>query len=496
MGSRRVLIGIAAAWWLTVALAALEPLPSAGAAGDASDWLVACHRRGGELEGPFTSDYRYELISFPLEVAVPQWRIDRHLAHGDVRPGDEVVDVRPHEGAVYELDAYCRPVGSHEPNLPSGDEPWFVACHRTATGYRAISFLLEVAIPQWRIDEHLAHGDRYPGDVDPATGVRLDWKCELPSTTGYTVRSLGTFDGFESLALGINDLGQVVGSSDSGQGWLWDEEDGFLDLGSLGGHWTRGTAINASGQVVGESEIASDVYHAFIWDRAGGMHDLGTLGGAQSLAHDINDLGWVVGEADTATGERHAVLWTPDGGIEDLGTLGGTTSAAHGVNDLGQVVGSSLTVDGMSRPFLWEAGTGMRDLGTLGGEDPVTGGASDINNAGQVVGSSVTTAGVGHAFLWEPGTGMLDLGALGPGASRAAAIDERGQVTGATAVATPGVGSAGFVWERATGMVLLEPAGTATSAPADINEQGQIVGDRPVPVSGLSLATLWEPVAP
>ena len=53
------------------------------------------------------------------------------------------------------------------------------------------------------------------------------------------------------------------------------------------------------------------------------MQDLGTLGGTYSVGFAINDSGQVTGTADTADGAAdHAFLW--DGTtMQDLGTLGG-----------------------------------------------------------------------------------------------------------------------------------------------------------------------------
>src|SRR5262245_51785426 len=55
------------------------------------------------------------------------------------------------------------------------------------------------------------------------------------------------------------------------------------DLGSFGGSFTRGMAINAAGQVTGQSYTAGDAEgHAFLADSSG-MVDLGTLGGIEAL---------------------------------------------------------------------------------------------------------------------------------------------------------------------------------------------------------------------
>src|SRR6266487_2716647 len=119
--------------------------------------------------------------------------------------------------------------------------------------------------------------------------------------------------------------------------------------------------------------------------------DLGTLGGTYSAGQAINQRGQIVGESLTASGEVHAFLWQ-DGTMTDLGTLGGTYSSARGINDLGQVVGSSTTASGELHAFLWQDGT-MTDLTPL---IKTFSSAQSINNRGQIVG-----IGEGYSFLWQ-----------------------------------------------------------------------------------------------
>src|ERR1700730_8555199 len=99
----------------------------------------------------------------------------------------------------------------------------------------------------------------------------------------------------------------------------------LIDLGSLGGRdtFSLGWAINNAGQVAGGTDTdhqGTSHEHAFLYSN-GSMIDLGTLGGTYSEGHAVNDSGQVTGEA-TTTGNtaRHAFLYS-GGSMIDVGGL-------------------------------------------------------------------------------------------------------------------------------------------------------------------------------
>ena len=149
-----------------------------------------------------------------------------------------------------------------------------------------------------------------------------------------------------------------------------------IDLGTLGGGYSQAgsganyvpdNCINELGQVVGASETASGDIHAFFWSEETGMVDIGHLGG-RSHANAINNLSEVVGISKTEypnSGYTHCFRWTAEDGIEDIGTLNAPTCFAFDINDLGQVVGVSEVYPGViPHAFLWENGK-MIDLNEL-----------------------------------------------------------------------------------------------------------------------------------
>ncbi len=120
------------------------------------------------------------------------------------------------------------------------------------------------------------------------------------------------------------------------------------DLGTLGGPEQISVAmgINEWGQIVGSSAKPEEDSRAFLWSPVTGrMRDLGVLDetNQSASASAINNLGQVVGSSFSHGGE-HAFLWSPiTRRMRDLGTLGTDHSYAEAINDLGQVAGYSST---------------------------------------------------------------------------------------------------------------------------------------------------------
>jgi probable HAF family extracellular repeat protein len=327
-----------------------------------------------------------------------------------------------------------------------------------------------------------------------------------------TLTDLGTLPGgYSSTSYWANDRGLIMGASQNGlidpisgvpdaSAVVWEKDGEIIDLGTLGGSFSFGNAMNNRGQVVGLAlNTVPDQYsmvglgteaHAFIWQDSH-MEDLGTLGGPDSWAATVNERGQVAGWAFTNSTPNPVTniptqdpfLWDKDTGITDLGTLGGTVgvtgsfggSGGRAINGRGQVVGTSnLAGDLTHHPFLWDKGS-LIDLGTLGGDNAE---AYWINDAGAVVGrADVPGSQSHHAFLWEKGV-MTDLGVLsGQPCSTAIDVNSNRQVIIDTGICGVG-GGPGALWQNGTLYdlnTLIPPLSGVTVGDVNfINDRGEI----------------------
>jgi len=322
-----------------------------------------------------------------------------------------------------------------------------------------------------------------------------------------------TINAVSSSAIGINNLGQVIGNYTDSAGYqhafVWTLEGGMQDLGTLGGNETQVIAINGAGQVIGRSESTTpDEWKPFIITphmKANGMlewyqgttpmnemmTDLGPTpsgrpwGGKYSPFGPtaLNDQGIVVGIYERPWGNTGMVYrgfgWSQLTGILDLGTLGGAESDSTEPLALSNFyVAGYSTIGGNLHAFkiepqacgeilalfcpTIEPAFTMIDLGTLGGPYSI---ARAVNSAGQVAGTSnYSPTGTLHAVIWA-GDGPHDLGTLGgqaqPTWSEAIAMNGTGQVIGRSKpLSCPEIDPNchhGFVWSESTGILDLPP---------------------------------------
>jgi probable HAF family extracellular repeat protein len=277
----------------------------------------------------------------------------------------------------------------------------------------------------------------------------------------YFVQDLGTLGGNTSQAYALNNLGQVVGFSDTNN--LYAHAVLFsgtgsnnIDLDVLGGNTTISEAqgINDSGQIVGSgTPSAGGRVEAILYKVSGNVSlgdlcDSTTAGSATKVSGNvslgdlcdsttagsataINNSGTAVGFADSCyfTAQPCRFSGTGTNNLALPGIGGGVSGVAYGINASGQIVGYIDRTDGGGRHAILFSGGSTVDLGTVGGATSL---AYGINDAGQVVGTSLISGNsTFHATLFSgTGTNNIDLGSLGGGNSHAYAINNHGEIVG------------------------------------------------------------------
>jgi len=290
-----------------------------------------------------------------------------------------------------------------------------------------------------------------------------------------------------TLAEAINDSGQITGmASIGGDGYamVWDAVTGLRAIDSLPLRVTptpfeRGLGINSLGQVVGTSAADGS---AFVWDPVSGVRSVDggpfPVAGAFNpnglvSANDINTSGTIVGRAYSTA----PAIWDPVSGTRPVFT-GAIVGDSTAINDAGQVVGYSRSTP---HGFFWQPGSAVISIAGLPNADGAI--PRDVNMPGVVVGHArIGTASL--AFIWDVVNGTRYIGDLrnaGSGSS-AFALNDDGYVVGNSA--SPGGASSAFIWHASLGMqdlnLLVDAADPMSGtfhvfSALDINNSGQIV---------------------
>lgn len=207
----------------------------------------------------------------------------------------------------------------------------------------------------------------------------------------------------ESSAKDINNRGDVAIDIASGGSppvaALWRPGRGVTELGTLGGDSSIAVAVNDRGEVAGNSQTADGTTHGFLW-RDGEMTDLGTLGGENSQVLGMNDRGDVIGRSRDADGVFRGFVWR-GGEMIDLTLEGHLAGRAEAINDRGQVVGESQGLDGIWH-YLWEDGRAVNVGRLLADEGYGSTVLADIDDRGRMVVSATVPRPDGenaHQFL-------------------------------------------------------------------------------------------------
>lgn len=250
-------------------------------------------------------------------------------------------------------------------------------------------------------------------DIGQIAGLH---KAAVPGNPSYAFRldppagltDLKPLQGTNSSGWGISPSGVVVGYMDTPSGTShaarWDPSGIITDLStSCPNCWSGARAINPAGIIVGWINY----FTATTWDRRGRMNTLPSLGGKYNSANAVNANGDIVGESTRSSDEIAAALWQ-GGSVIDLGVIStpgvSWETYATAISIDKWIVGTSMS----NQAFLVVPDPGCGDIHDLtalldsSGAGWNLGSANGINDQHQIVGWGWSPDGGVHAFLLTP----------------------------------------------------------------------------------------------
>lgn len=235
-----------------------------------------------------------------------------------------------------------------------------------------------------------------------------------------------------------------------------DSASASESVGGLGGTITTIASINDKGEAVGESTTGEGELHSFLYS-SGSTSDLTLLYGPARV-NDINNRGEIAAQGPD---ERAAVI--RNGRLE---VFGFPNSTARDINEAGDILVEYLQLGGPSRSAIYSQGT-FTDLPMREGSSLLEGA---LNDAGWVSGYGTTSDDRLHAWLYD-GKTIADLTPLAANAF-AYDVNNLGQVVGT-------MDNRAFLWDDGQLVDLnsfVDPAADLLLISAsDINDHGQIL---------------------
>ena len=223
----------------------------------------------------------------------------------------------------------------------------------------------------------------------------------------YTVEDLGLLDGAAPTVTGMNASGQLSGHVPGGQFGLpqavrYTNEGGWEYIPGVGTFYSLATGINDQGDIVGYSHNGVS-FRAFRYAPGPGVSFIDPLpGGTMSLGMAIDAAGNVVGQSDSGSTGPMAFRAAPGLPAVALSTVGGTPAVACAINAAGQIAGYGSNDAGLARGFRLEADNSVSQIVSFDAVDGFIE-ACALDATGRV-GGKATSGGVFRAFTFTSGS--------------------------------------------------------------------------------------------
>jgi len=275
--------------------------------------------------------------------------------------------------------------------------------------------------------------------VAGATGTNTAYLVRYASNSGFTVLTVP--GSTSTTATGVNNLGQIVGSSSLGS--FVDTNGVFATIAYPGAGGTSAQGINDAGEVVGFYTAANGglPWQGFV-EQNGVYNTLNDPGATNTVLYGINDQGDIVGNYFDTDGTLHGFLYS-NGVFTDIVVPGAQDTVAFGINNERSIVGGycfAPCTEGDSG-FLYSDGT----FTTVNYPGATSTAASGIDDNGDLVGSWSTNKQAGSFVFWNHLQRFLGFNIGGVDNSSANGINNSGEIVGFFEQANTGYGFYGHL---------------------------------------------------
>jgi len=255
--------------------------------------------------------------------------------------------------------------------------------------------------------------------------------------SNFTVN--GTFIGDDlTFNYGINDEGNLAGAYVDSSGVEHGFEDtpsGPVTIDYPGATETVATGLNNLGQVVGAYNTPES---GFLYTGPGQFTSVNCPapvcpGIRDSYPTGINDAGWIVGDWDAANNPGSGFLYK-GGQYQLISHPGAVYTNVNGINGDGHIVGEWLDGNGIGHGYIYYKGSFQKQIDAPGGTGTVLCG---INNNGQILGASGDTS----VFLYDENSGLFTTLPSSSEGYEVTSLNDLMQIAGIAFYASPGQAS-------------------------------------------------------
>jgi hypothetical protein len=297
----------------------------------------------------------------------------------------------------------------------------------------------------------------------PATGwVNMTEIQKLTASDGMPKGSFGESVAASGPAVVIGAIG-----TNTAYAYLYAANSAFTAFSMPGSTSTFASGVNNQGQIVGSSDLGGFL------DTNGVFTTIAYPGAIVTFPQAISDIGEVVGWYEDASGIGHGFTEL-NGVYTSLDYPGSAYTYLYGVNNLGNVVGNFCCVgSGQTQGFVYSSGV-FSPINVPGSQST---GVFTINNNGVIAGNYCIAPCGGISGFVDDNNVFTTIDYPGATFTSIQSINDNGDLAGNWSTNTPGQGAAFVFWNQSHHFVSFSLGGPDDTSANGISVSGETVGN-------------------